>query len=157
MGRKKTDILDAVNWSILREIQRDPKAPLKELGQRVGLMVSALGERIARLEEEGILQGYRAVLQPVRLGYPMRAIIALKSNSPADEDRLEAKLASMKEVQRFWNVTGENDFFAECLFTGVEHLDRFLDRLNEHAQCQTSLVIRGPFENPLEPPDPPVS
>ena len=57
MGRKKTDILDAVNWSILREIQRDPKAPLKELGQRVGLTAPALGERIARLEEEGILQG----------------------------------------------------------------------------------------------------
>ena len=65
--------IDAVNLRILQELQRDPRLTMSELGRRIGMSSPAVTERVRRLEESGVIRGYRLDLNPVALGLPLRA------------------------------------------------------------------------------------
>jgi Lrp/AsnC family leucine-responsive transcriptional regulator len=70
--------LDAVNRRLLAELQADARLSLAELGRRVGLSAPAVGERLQRLQEAGVVRGYRAELDPAALGLPLAAIIRVR-------------------------------------------------------------------------------
>lgn len=70
--------LDATDWAILTEVQRDGRIPLTELGRRVSLSASAVTERVRRLESSGVITGYRADVDLARVGYPVLAVVRLK-------------------------------------------------------------------------------
>ena len=71
-------LLDAVNRRLLRELQADARLSLAELGRRVGLSAPAVGERLQRLQEAGVVRGYRAELDPAALGLPLGVIIRVR-------------------------------------------------------------------------------
>jgi DNA-binding Lrp family transcriptional regulator len=78
--------LDATDWAILGEVQRDGRIPLTELGRRVNLSASATTERVKRLEATGVVTGYRAVVDLEKVGCAVLAVVRLKyagsSHSP---------------------------------------------------------------------------
>jgi Lrp/AsnC family leucine-responsive transcriptional regulator len=69
--------LDDVNWQILVALQENARVSFSELGRRVGLTPPAVAERVRRLEEAGVITGYRAQLDVAKLGLPLSAIIRL--------------------------------------------------------------------------------
>jgi Lrp/AsnC family leucine-responsive transcriptional regulator len=71
---------DTVNARILTELQEDPRLTMTELGRRVGLSSPAVTERVRRLEETGVIQGYRLDLNPVALGLPIAAYVRIRPN-----------------------------------------------------------------------------
>lgn len=152
VGRNRADLLDETGWKILEEIQENARISFKEIGNRVGLSCSSVIERVKRMEEEGLIQGYTALLDEEKMGFAIRALIEIKSHSPQDEQQLLEKLPQMAPVRQFWNITGENDFFLETLFPAVKELQEFLILLNEHGQCFTSIVIDRPHRNTLRVP-----
>lgn len=70
--------LDTVNLRVLEELQRDPRLTMTELGRRVGMSSPAVTERVRRLEEAGVIYGYRLELNPAALGLPITAYIRIR-------------------------------------------------------------------------------
>jgi len=150
MGRKPNELVDETNWRILEEVQRDGRIAFKEIGDRIGLSCSAVSERVKRMEEAGLIQGFTALLDEEKVGLGIRAIIAVKCHSPVKEQELLEKLPGLAPVRQFWNVTGANDFFLEALFTSIRELHAFLSLLNLYGQPETSVTIGKPYKGSLK-------
>ena len=146
MGRKPNDLVDETNWRILEEIQQDGRIAFKEIGDRIGLSCSAVSERVKRMEEAGLIQGFTARLDEEKIGLGIRAIIAVKCHSPVKEQELLEKLPGLAPVRQYWNVTGSNDFFLEASFPSVYLLLAFFSLLNRYGQPETSVTIGKPYE-----------
>src|SRR5256885_17185608 len=74
----ENDVLDGTNRRLLAELQADGRLSLAELGRRVGLSSPAVADRLARLERESVITGYRADIDPRALGYPLSAVIRIR-------------------------------------------------------------------------------
>src|SRR5262245_32769429 len=72
------DLLDEVNTRIVEALRRDPRLPMTALGRRVGMSAPAITERVRRMEEAGVIRGYRLDLDPAALGLPLTAYIRIR-------------------------------------------------------------------------------
>jgi Lrp/AsnC family transcriptional regulator, leucine-responsive regulatory protein len=136
-------LLDAVNRRLLRELQADARLSLAELGRRVGLSAPAVGERLQRLQEAGVVRGYRAELDPAALGLPLGVIIRVRP--AAGELPKVAELARQTpEVVECHRITGEDCFFMKLHVRDVAHLEEVIDRFLLFGQTTTSIVQSSP-------------
>jgi Lrp/AsnC family transcriptional regulator, leucine-responsive regulatory protein len=136
-------LLDAVNRRLLRELQADARLSLAELGRRVGLSAPAVGERLQRLQEAGVVRGYRAELDPAALGLPLGVIIRVRP--AAGELPKVAELARQTpEVVECHRITGEDCFFVKLQVRDVAHLEEVIDRFLLFGQTTTSIVQSSP-------------
>jgi Lrp/AsnC family leucine-responsive transcriptional regulator len=136
-------LLDAVNRRLLRELQADARLSLAELGRRVGLSAPAVGERLQRLQEAGVVRGYRAELDPAALGLPLGVIIRVRP--AAGELPKVAELARQTpEVVECHRITGEDCFFMKLQVRDVAHLEEVIDRFLLFGQTTTSIVQSSP-------------
>src|SRR4051794_5184229 len=74
---RKERIMDETDFTILHSLQENARIPVAELSRKTGLSARAVGERMKRLEEEGVISGYHAVLNPAKIGYPLRAYVCI--------------------------------------------------------------------------------
>jgi Lrp/AsnC family leucine-responsive transcriptional regulator len=146
-------LLDAVNRRLLRELQADARLSLAELARRVGLSAPAVGERLQRLQEAGVVRGYRAELDPAALGLPLGVIIRVRP--AAGELPKVAELARQTpEVVECHRITGEDCFFMKLQVRDVAHLEEVIDRFLLFGQTTTSIVQSSPVAArglPLDP------
>jgi len=135
--------LDAVNRRLLTELQDNARFSLAELGRRVGLTAPAVGERLRRLEETGIVCGYSAKLDPRALGYTLSAVIRVR---PAAHQlhRVADVARRTPEVVECHRITGEDCFFMKLHLRDVEHLEQVVDRFTPFGQTTTSLIQSSP-------------
>ena len=137
------DLIDAVNRRLLLELQGDARLSLAELGRRVGLSAPAVGERLQRLQEAGVVRGYRAELDPGALGFPLGVIIRVRP--AAGELHKVAELARQTpEVVECHRITGEDCFFMKLQVRDVAHLEEVIDRFLLFGQTTTSIVQSSP-------------
>jgi Lrp/AsnC family leucine-responsive transcriptional regulator len=152
---KQERLLDAIGWKLLEELQHDARLSLSELGRRVGLSTPAVKERVARMEEEGIIAGYHAVLNPKLVGYPVSAFVRITvTGDERMAQRLAASLADIPEVMECHRCTGDHAFILKAEACSVEHLERLIDRLTVFGMTSTSIVLSSPLRRNvlLEPP-----
>jgi Lrp/AsnC family transcriptional regulator, leucine-responsive regulatory protein len=135
--------MDGINHRLLAELQDDARLTLAELGRRVDLSPPAVAERLGRLEEEGVIAGYRAELNPRALGYDLTAVIRIR---PAPRElRKVADLAQRTpEVVECHRITGEDCFIFKLHLRDVEHLEEVIDRFVPYGQTTTSIVQSSP-------------
>ncbi len=101
-------LLDETGWHILEALQENARLSFSELGQRVGLSSPAVAERVRRMEDAGIITGYRAEVNTAKIGYPITAIIRI-TNSPGERcTRLTASTQEIPEVLECYRVTGSD-------------------------------------------------
>jgi Lrp/AsnC family transcriptional regulator, leucine-responsive regulatory protein len=137
------DLVDAVNRRLLLELQADARLSLAELGRRVGLSAPAVGERLQRLQEAGVVRGYRAELDPGALGFPVGVIIRVRP--AAGELHKVAELARQTpEVVECHRITGEDCFVMKLHLRDVEHMEEVIDRFLLYGQTTTSIVQSSP-------------
>lgn len=146
-------LLDARNVELIRLLQDDPRTPVSELARRVGMSAPAVKERLLRLEEVGVIRGYRLELDPVALGLPLTVYVRVRP--VAGQLPQIIKLAqSMPQVVECHRITGEDCFILKLHLDAIENLDRVLDRFLAYGQTTTSIVQSTPV--PLRaPPLPP--
>jgi Lrp/AsnC family leucine-responsive transcriptional regulator len=101
--------LDAVNRRILEELQRDPRVTMTELGRRIGMSSPAVTERVRRLEETGVIRGYRLDVNEAALGLPIALYIRIRPN-PGQLPRIAELAQQIPEVVECHRVTGEDCF-----------------------------------------------
>jgi Lrp/AsnC family leucine-responsive transcriptional regulator len=136
-------MLDSTDLRLLNELQDDARLSLAELGRRVGLSAPAVTERLARLERDEVILGYRATLNPRALGYTLSVVIRIR---PAPRQLHEvAQLArETPEVVDCRRITGEDCFILTAHVRSVEHLEEVIDSFAIHGQTTSSIVQSAP-------------
>ena len=135
--------LDAVDRSILTELQADGRVSLAELGRRVGLSAAATGDRVRRLEDAGVITGYRALVDPRALGYALSAIIRVRP-APRQLPKVADLAQRTDEVVDCRRVTGEDCFVMTAHVRDVAHLEEVIDGFALYGQTTTSIVQSAP-------------
>jgi len=141
--------IDAVNRRVLEELLQDPRLTMSELGRRVGMSSPAMTERVRRLEETGVIRGYRLELDPVALGLPIAAYVRIRPN-PGQLPRVAELGQQIPEVVECHRVTGEDCFILKVYIPAIDQLDRLLDSFLLYGSTTTSIIQSSPV--PLRPP-----
>lgn len=147
--RPRDGLLDDVNRRLLTELQADPRLPMTELGRRVGMSSPAVTERVRRLEEAGVIRGYRLDVDPAALGLPLTAFIRVRPN-PGQLPKVAELARAIPEVAECHRVTGDDCFIVKIYLPAMAQLDRILDRFLLLGTTTTSIVQSTPV--PLRPP-----
>jgi Lrp/AsnC family leucine-responsive transcriptional regulator len=136
--------LDPTDRKILGELLEDGRVPLAELGRRVSLSPPAVAERVRRLEQAGVITGYRAEIDPRKLGYPLTAIVRVKP-APGQLARVPELAAEIPEVAECHRITGEDCFYLKVHLRSIDELGPLLDRFVAYGQTTTSIVNASPI------------
>ncbi|MFT4794970.1 MAG: Lrp/AsnC family leucine-responsive transcriptional regulator [Paracoccaceae bacterium] len=120
--------IDEIDRRILRELQRDGRITMAELGDRVGLSSTPCGRRVARLEADGVITGYAARVNQRALGLPVTVFVAVElENQGADTlARFESAVAGFEEVMDCFLMTGRQDYLLRVVAEDLEDYERFL-------------------------------
>src|SRR5205809_6056156 len=120
----------SVGCCILEELQADARINFVELGRRVGLSSPAVAERVRRMEDAGIITGYRVIVDPVKVGLPIVAIIRLRtSNCRVTMQRITMNYEVLPEVLECYRITGEDSLIMRVAVSNMQHLASVVDRL----------------------------
>jgi Lrp/AsnC family transcriptional regulator, leucine-responsive regulatory protein len=131
--------LDRVDCSIIRALQENGRDSYAEIGKAIGLSATSVAERIRRLEEAGIIEGYDVRLSATKLGYPVTAFILARPNGP--DARFVKVAAERSEILACYRVTGEFSFIAQAVVKNVTHLEELLNHLEPVAVHIVTLVV----------------
>jgi Lrp/AsnC family transcriptional regulator, leucine-responsive regulatory protein len=137
-------ILDQTDRRIIGELTRDGRLPLAELGRRVSLSPPAVAERVKRLEQSGVITGYRAELDPRKLGYQLTAIVRVKP-APGQLPRIPELAAEILQISECHRITGEDCFYLKIYLRSIDELSTLLDRFLAHGETTTSIVNATPI------------
>jgi len=145
-------VADSVDRALLSELQRDGRQSVAELARTVHMSNSAVAERIRRLEESGVIAGYRAVIDPDRLGYGILAFLRLRYPS-SQYGPLHELLAGIPEVVEAHHVTGDDCFILKVVATSMRHLEEISGQVGTLGSVTTSVSYSSPFPaRPVVPP-----
>lgn len=136
-------LADDKNLILLRLLEKNPRAPISQLARRIGMSNPAVKERLLRLEESGILAGYRLELSPKELGYLVTAFVRVRP-LPGHLNKIAELAKTIPEVTECHRVTGEDCFILKVFLREISNLDRVLDRFLAHGQTTTSIVQSSP-------------
>ena len=120
--------LDAIDCRIIDALQADGRLSNVDLAHRVGLSPSPCLRRVNRLEREGYIQTYRAMLERRLIGLGLTVFVGVKIDGHADDRAtvFEAAVVAMPEVIACHMVSGEADYLLEVVVPDLEHYQRFL-------------------------------
>lgn len=136
--------LDRTDWRLLAELQRDGRASYAELARAVAMSASAVAERIRRLEECGVIAGYRAAVNPERVGLTVMAFVRLRY--PTGNYRpFHAMLDATPEIVEAHHVTGEDCFVLKVLARSMRHPEEVTGRISGLGPVTTSVVYSSPL------------
>lgn len=140
--------LDRVDWAILRELQVNARINFSELGRRVAMSAPAVADRVRRLEEAGVIRGYRVVLDLERLGFPLLALVRVKYPS-GDYRPFEEAVRDRADILECHHVTGDDCFVVKVAARSMRNLEETTGYLARLGAITTSLVFSTPVESRL--------
>jgi len=135
--------LDALDTAILRALAADARTPMRELAQKIGLSAPSTTERVRRLEEAGVIEGYTLRVDPAAIGFPLGAYLRIRP-MPGELTRVADLLAALPEVIQCDRVTGDDCFIAKALVADVAALGALIDRLLPYASTNTAIIVSTP-------------
>lgn len=144
--------LDALDWSVLRELQADGRMRVAALARRIGLSPTATADRIRRLEAIGAITGYRATVDLRKAGAEVLAVVRLAYPGRAREP-LRQLFDQHPEILECQRVTGDDCYVLKVAATSMEHLATVVDNLGDVGRVTTSVVYNEPlpYRGLLEP------
>ena len=135
--------LDATDYRIIDELIADGRISLAELGRRVSLSSPAVAERVKRLEQGGVITGYRAEIDPRALGYQLTAIVRVKP-AVRQLSKIAALAADIPQIEECLRITGEDCFYLKLHLGSIEELPSVLDQFLLYGETTTSIVNATP-------------
>jgi Lrp/AsnC family transcriptional regulator, leucine-responsive regulatory protein len=130
---------DAVDARILSVLAADARISVAELARMVGLSPPSAAERIRRLEEAGVIEGYAVAIDPRALGLTVAAWIRIRP-LPGELKTVAGILRELPEIVECDRVTGEDCFVARAHLKSIEDLERLIDQIIPHAMTTTSII-----------------
>jgi len=132
--------LDDIDWKIIELLAADGRISFSAVGRAVGLSAPAAAERVRRLEEAGVINGYHAQIDPRLLGYGVQVYIEAKV--PAQRYRFFKKtVAEIGAVQECHHITGQAAFLLRVWLKKVADLEPILGRLSRFGETSSTIVL----------------
>jgi Lrp/AsnC family leucine-responsive transcriptional regulator len=141
---KNIAIMDDVDWKVLSLLQQNGRITYTELARQVHLSVPAVTERVKRLEEAGVIEGYAARVNPAMAGYTVSALVGITVPQPAKVKFLNL-LDTISEVLECHHVTGADSYVMRLVAMNMTDLERLIERINLYGETRTSLVMSTPL------------
>lgn len=138
--------IDSLNWKILECLQQNSRQSNTEISKRVGISSPAVAERIRKMEDAGIIEGYFTKLSYFRTGNQLTAIITLRAFMGKLKPFL-VKVKTFKEVINCYRITGNENIVMEVILTDQKHLEQFIDQLIVYGETRTQIVLSNIIEN----------
>lgn len=137
--------MDKTNWKLLKLLEENGRLTFAELGKLVHLTAPAVAERVRKLEESGIITGYKAKINLEKIGIPITALVECQVYR-AKEREFKALVMSLDEVLDCFNVTGPSAFVLRVAVASMSKLDELLERLIDLSDTRTMMVLAQPIE-----------
>ena len=148
-------MLDATDLKILDLLQQDARTANAEIARQVGLVPSAVLERIRRLEKQGVIESYTARVAPKALGLPLVAFISVRVQERLGSTDTARQLAKLPEVLEIHHVAGEDCFLVKVRVADTEDLGRMLrerfGRIRSIRSTRSTIVLETVKETSLLP------
>jgi Lrp/AsnC family leucine-responsive transcriptional regulator len=132
--------IDALNSKILKCLQQNARLSNAEIGRQVGISSPAVSERIKKMEDIGIIEGYKTIVSPYEIGYQFKAIITLRAFMGKLMPFLE-KVKTYEEVINCYRITGDENIVMEVVLKNQKHLEVFIDQLISYGETKTQIVL----------------
>jgi len=132
--------IDALNWKILKCLQQNARQSNAEIGRQVGISSPAVSERIKKMEDLGVIQGYNTLISPFEIGYQLKAIITMRAFMGKLKPFLE-KVKTYDEIVNCYRITGDENFVMEVVLKNQKHLEMFIDQLIVYGETKTQIVL----------------
>jgi Lrp/AsnC family leucine-responsive transcriptional regulator len=132
--------MDSLNWNILKCLQQNARMSNAEIGRRVGVSSPAVSERIKKMEDAEIIQGYTTFVSPFQVGYQLKALITLRAFMGMLKPFLE-KVKTYDEVVNCYRITGNENIVMEVVLKNQKHLEAFIDQLISYGETKTQIVL----------------
>jgi Lrp/AsnC family transcriptional regulator, leucine-responsive regulatory protein len=132
--------IDSKDWALLDLLQRNARQSLAELGRKLRLSPPAVAERMKRLEERGVIRGYRAELNLSALGRPLHVYLRVVVQ-PRDYGRFKKKIQASHEIFECHHVTGAESFILRAAVADVQALEALIEQLTAFGPTTTSVIL----------------
>jgi Lrp/AsnC family leucine-responsive transcriptional regulator len=140
--------VEETDRAIVAALTGDGRCSYTDLADRVGLSVSAVHQRVRRLEQRGVITGYAARINLESLGLPLTAFIAIKPIDPAGADDTPSRLAHLGEIESCYSVAGDENYLLKVRVASPAQLERLLQQIRAAASVstRTTVVLSTPYE-----------
>jgi Lrp/AsnC family leucine-responsive transcriptional regulator len=135
--------LDAVNLRLLTALQADPRMTMSALARCVGMSSPAVTERVQRMEQSGVIRGYRLDVNPAALGLPVTAWVRVRPG-PGQLPKIAALAVASPTISECHRISGEDCFLIKVHAATIESLTETLDKILVYGQTITSIVHSSP-------------
>lgn len=138
--------LDSIDRQIVELLVQDGRRSASEVGRQVGLSPAATKRRIDRLEQIGVIVGYRAVLDHAKLGSEIEAFTELRFAGTTQVDDIEGAVKGLSEVVEAFTIAGDPDALVRIRVADLDHLKRVVDRIRRSGKVtgtKTLIVLGG--------------
>jgi Lrp/AsnC family transcriptional regulator, leucine-responsive regulatory protein len=130
-----------VDRALLSALARDGRASFTDLAERVGLSVSAVHQRVRRLEQRGLITGYAAHIDAKALGLPLTAFVSITPIDVAQPDDAPARLAHLRAIEACHSVAGVESYILKVRVASPDALEALLQEIRAAANVTTRTTV----------------
>ncbi|MEZ5116720.1 MAG: Lrp/AsnC family transcriptional regulator [Candidatus Nanopelagicales bacterium] len=141
--------MEELDREIVRLLTSDGRMSYTDLGRATGLSTSAVHQRVRRLEQRGVIQGYTAVVDPDALGLPLTAFVSIKPIDPSEPDDAPERLREVRHIEACHSVAGDESYILKVRVASPADLEALLAeiRATANVSTRTTVVLSTPYEN----------
>jgi Lrp/AsnC family transcriptional regulator, leucine-responsive regulatory protein len=141
--------VEEIDRKIVSLLSRNGRMSFTELARQAGLSVSAVHQRVRRLEADGVITGYVALCNAEVIGLPLTAFVSIKPFDPAAPDDLPNRLADLDAIEACHSVAGEENYILKVRVASPAALEDLLQQIRSIANVstRTTVVLSTPYEN----------
>jgi len=145
--------VEDIDRKIVSLLARNGRMSLPELARQAGLSVSAVHQRVRRLEQDGVIKGYAAVFNPEDVGLPLMAFVSIKPFDASAPDDLPQRLEHLTAIEACHSVAGDENYILKVRVPSPAALEELLYQIRTlgGVSTRTTVVLSTPYEN--RPPD----
>ncbi|WP_291870296.1 Lrp/AsnC family transcriptional regulator [Maribacter sp.] len=138
--------IDELNWKILHFLQENARESYATIGRKIGLTAPAVAERVKKMEDLGIIEGYNAKVSHALTGYQLKAIITLRAFMGKLKPFLVV-VPEFDEVVNCYRITGNENIVMEVVLKDQFHLEKFIDKLIQYGETRTHIILSNVVTN----------
>jgi Lrp/AsnC family transcriptional regulator, leucine-responsive regulatory protein len=141
--------VEEIDRKIVSLLSRSGRMSFTELARRAGLSVSAVHQRVRRLEADGVITGYVALCNPEVIGLPLTAFISIKPFDPAAPDDVPERLRPLSAIEACYSVAGDENYILKVRVASPAALEELLQQIRSSANVstRTTVVLSTAYEN----------
>jgi Lrp/AsnC family transcriptional regulator, leucine-responsive regulatory protein len=145
--------VEEIDRKIVSLLARNGRMSFTELGRQAGLSVSAVHQRVRRLEQDGVIKGYTAMFNPEDVGLPLTAFVSVKPFDASAPDDLPQRLEHLAAIEACHSVAGDENYILKVRVPTPVALEDLIYqiRILGGVSTRTTVVLSTPYEN--RPPD----